>query len=283
MNQETLSCEGEIDQGERFGFGLNWRKYLRLLDEERIRRAENSLKKMHALDGFNGLRFVDVGSGSGLFSLAARRLGAEVVSFDYDPQSVACTKSLKRRFFPGDPHWTIIQGSVLDDDLLTQLGKFDIVYSWGVLHHTGAMWDAITNAASLVNTGGRLQIAIYNDQGNASRRWRRLKKAYVSAPRLIRWAILYPAMIRLWGPTMIRDAIRGRPFKTWKNYAAGGTGRGMDPWRDLIDWVGGYPFEVAKPEEVFDFCRNRGFELLRLRTCGGGHACNEFIFLRRCG
>ncbi len=48
-----------------------------------------------------GNSFLDVGSGSGLFSLAAMRLGADRVhSFDYDPQSVGCTKELKRRFPP---------------------------------------------------------------------------------------------------------------------------------------------------------------------------------------
>jgi 2-polyprenyl-6-hydroxyphenyl methylase/3-demethylubiquinone-9 3-methyltransferase len=55
----------------------------------------------------------------------------------------------------------------------------------------------------------------------------------------------------------------------------------MSVWYDLVDWVGGYPFEVAKPEEVFDFYRKRGFELSRLKTSGGGLGCNEFVFIRK--
>jgi len=276
----TTNWEEEFSSGERFAFGENWSAFLRHLDDDRIQRAEISLGTVLGSERLDGLRVLDIGSGSGLFSLAARRLGAEVTSFDYDPQSVACTTELRRRFSLNDEHWLVLQGSVLDKAFVANLGHFDIVYSWGVLHHTGAMWDAIENAASMVRPGGLLNIAIYNDQGATSRMWRRIKKCYVRAPGPMKWAVLAPAFIRLWGPTMLRDALRGKPFHTWSNYAAEGTARGMHPWRDVVDWVGGYPFEVAKPEEVFNFCRERGFELLKLRTCGGGLACNEFVFRR---
>jgi 2-polyprenyl-3-methyl-5-hydroxy-6-metoxy-1,4-benzoquinol methylase len=268
----------EIRAGERFAFGDNWASFLRVLDEERIRAAENSLRGMLAAERLEGKRFLDAGSGSGLFSLAARKLGAAVVSFDFDPQSVACTAELKHRYFPDDPNWRIEQGSVLDPDFLSGLGSFDIVYSWGVLHHTGAMWDAMEKIVSLVASTGQVFIAIYNDQGRASRIWKRVKKAYVAAPGGLKWLVLAPALARLWGPTIVRDALKGRPLRTWRAYD--NRGRGMDPWRDVVDWVGGYPFEVARPEEIFAFFRSRGFELRRLKTCAGGHGCNEFAFLR---
>src|SRR5205823_4976755 len=124
----------------RFRFGRNWARFLTVLDDERIAQAERSLIEMLGLTRLDGLSFVDAGSGSGLFSLAAKRLGAaRVHSFDYDPESVLCTQELKRRFFPGDVNWTIEQGSVLDPVYLQSLGAFDVVYSWGVLHHTGDM------------------------------------------------------------------------------------------------------------------------------------------------
>ena len=88
----------------------------------------------------------------------ARRLGATVTSFDYDPQSVACTRELRRRYFPDDAAWTVTEGSVLDRAFVDGLGTFDIVYSWGVLHHTGAMWDAIGLAAERVAPGGQFFI-----------------------------------------------------------------------------------------------------------------------------
>src|SRR5437867_10486767 len=137
----------QLARGERFGFGENWRDFLSKLTEDRVVQAELSLKDKLEMDSLAGKSFIDVGSGSGLFSLAARRLGAMVHSFDYDPQSVACTWELKRRYCPEDPHWIIEEGSVLDCAYLAQLGQFDVVYSWRVLHHTGAMWEALDNVA----------------------------------------------------------------------------------------------------------------------------------------
>jgi 2-polyprenyl-6-hydroxyphenyl methylase/3-demethylubiquinone-9 3-methyltransferase len=268
----------EVAAGDRFAFGENWTRFLAVLNEERIRHAEESLRANLGAPHLQGRRFLDVGSGSGLFSLAARRLGATVQSFDYDPQSVGCTRELKRRYFPDDAHWQIDAGSVLDPDYLKTLGQWDVVYSWGVLHHTGRMMDALANVAPLVAEGGHLFIAIYNDQGRPSRTWLKVKKAYSRLPSGLRWLVLWPAAIRLWGPTTMRDLAHGRPFHTWRTYAEGS--RGMSPWRDVVDWVGGLPFEVATPELIFDFFRVRGFQLQKLKTCAGGKGCNEFVFRR---
>ena len=260
-----------------FRFGENWAKFLAVLDEERIELAGRSLLQMLEVPDLTGRTFLDIGSGSGLFSLAARRLGAVVHSFDSDPQSVACTRELKNRYLPGDEHWQIESGSVLDRGYLQRLGRWDVVYAWGVLHHTGAMWQALENVAGLVQPAGKLYLAIYNDQGRGSRWWLRVKQAYNALPRGLRWLVLGPAVVRLWGPTMLRDACQGRPFHTWRNYAANSR-RGMSAWRDVVDWVGGLPFEVAKPEEILSFYRDRGLVLRNLTTCGGGHGCNEFVF-----
>ena len=275
-----MNCwDEEVCAGERFHFGENWARFLKVLDNERIRSAEGSLIEMLEIDNLDGKTFVDVGSGSGLFSLAARRLGAKVTSFDYDPQSVACTAELKKLYYPNDHRWSVEQGSALDREYLAGLGRFDVVYSWGVLHHTSAMWQALANVADLVGHNGNLFIAIYNDQGRASRHWKRVKHGYVNAPGPVKWVVLLAAFVRLWGPAVIRDSLQARPMRSWKDYSQQG-GRGMDPWRDVVDWVGGYPFEVARPEEILDFYRQRGFQLERLKTCGGGLGCNEFVFER---
>lgn len=260
---------------DRFEFGKNWGRFLRSLSQERIDEAEKSLKQWLNVEDLTGKSFLDIGSGSGLFSLAARNMGAEVFSFDYDQDSVRCTKYLKKKFYKEDDKWQIEQGDVLDKEYISKFHKFDIVYSWGVLHHTGNMYQAFENVYDLVSDGGKLFIAIYNDQGRRSREWRRIKKLYNSCPRCLRGFILIPCFIKIWTPMVIYDFTQLKPFHTWRNYK---TSRGMSPWWDVVDWVGGYPFEVAKPEEVFEFFHKRGFVLEKLMTAGKGYGCNQFVF-----
>lgn len=274
----------EIETGHRFEFGANWARFLTVLNDDRIRMAETSLQKMLMVENLKDKRFLDIGSGSGLFSLAARRLGARVFSFDYDPQSVACTSELKQRFFPNDPSWVIEEGSVLDSAYLSRLGQFDVVYSWGVLHHTGAMWRALENVVPRVVPAGKLFIAIYNDQGSQSRRWRALKRIYNTIPKFLR----QPFTVSVMGARELKfitiALLRGKPMgyvRNVRNYAEHSM-RGMSYWHDRIDWIGGYPFEVAKPEDIFSFYRDRGFRLENLKTCAGGLGCNEYVFIREC-
>jgi 2-polyprenyl-6-hydroxyphenyl methylase/3-demethylubiquinone-9 3-methyltransferase len=279
---QELRHADEVDRGERFEFGKNWQAFLDVLDEERIADAERSLQQMLGVDSLSGRSFLDAGSGSGLFSLAARRLGAERVrSFDFDPSSVACTRELRRRYFPDDPAWEVEEASVLDEDFVRGLGRWDVVYSWGVLHHTGAMWRALDHVQSAVSDDGLLFLSIYNDQGYKSRLWRLVKRTYNRLPGSLR--PLWTAAVM--GPYLLLDFAKTaagggaiRFLRSWTDDRGGE--RGMSRWHDLTDWVGGYPFEVAKPEQVFDFLRDRGFVLQRLFTAGGGLGCNEYVFRR---
>lgn len=273
----------ETTKEERFAFGENWSRFLSTLDEDRIQRAERSLQDMLERSDLRGIRFLDVGSGSGLFSLVARRMGAEVHSFDYDAQSVGCTQELRHRFFANDASWRVEQGSVLDSGYLAKLGQFDIVYSWGVLHHTGQMRQAMENVAPLVRPGGKLFIAIYNTQVPWTPVWRLIKKTYNRLPIFLRtpYVVLIGAGIEL--RSLVFNALTGNPlryFRSRKNYRSN---RGMSYWHDMVDWIGGYPFETAKPEEVFDFYRRKGFRLQRMTTCGGRLGCNQYVFQRTDG
>ncbi len=247
-----------------------------VMDDDRICHAEQSLVEMLGVQAIEGRSFLDIGCGSGLFSLAAMRLGASrVCSFDCDPQSVAATSGLRRRYMHHATTWTIKEGSVLDDTFLGALGQWDIVYAWGVLHHTGEMWHAFENVVPLVASGGILFTSVYNDQGPTSRRWWKVKSFYNTGVlgRTVVTTIFY-SYFGLRG--FVADALRLRnPHARYREYRKT---RGMSLFHDWRDWMGGFPFEVAKPEEVFDFLHRRGFTLSCMKTCGGTWGCNEFVF-----
>jgi 2-polyprenyl-6-hydroxyphenyl methylase/3-demethylubiquinone-9 3-methyltransferase len=245
-----------------------------VVDEHRIVEAEKSLRTMLAVETLEDRTFLDVGSGSGLFSLAARRLGATVHSFDFDPDSVACTREMRRRFRGDDGGWTIEQGSVLDRDFLAGLGRFDVVYAWGVLHHTGAMWTAVDHVIGLIAPGGSLFLALYNDQGKPSERWWRVKRLYCSGlPGRI--GVLGVLLTYYVGRPFLADLVHLRdPFARHRDYRRE---RGMSYVHDWIDWFGGFPFEVATADAVRDFCRQRGLVLDRAMLTTG-HGNNQFVF-----
>ena len=244
----------------RFGFGRNWKKYLSTMSDADIDIAKQSLLTMVSnADGsitdetIAGKRFLDVGCGSGLFSLCARSAGCKVVSFDYDPDAVSCAKELRDHYFPGDPDWTVLRGSVLDDEFLRSLNTYDIVYAWGVLHHTGDMWTAMDNVAGLTENGGTLCLAIYNDCGSRSQMWLRVKKFYNFnlATRIATSIVFVPYQIGRMAISSIRR--RTNLFAAYKRE------RGMHVVTDILDWIGGYPYEYAKWMEVVEFFRERGF------------------------
>jgi 2-polyprenyl-3-methyl-5-hydroxy-6-metoxy-1,4-benzoquinol methylase len=276
---------------DRFEFGANWRRFLETVDESRIEAAVGSLRQMLGVVSLAGQRFLDVGSGSGLFSLAAHRLGASVYSFDYDPQSVACTQEMKRRFAPEADDWTIEEGSALDAEYLAGLSPADVVYSWGVLHHTGDMWTAIDLVAQRVKPGGRFWLAVYNDQGRTTADWIRVKRCYQALPAFLRpllvtivgGCLLAHRLISATVSSLVHLLTLGNPLTPFRSLAGSvqaPDSRGMSRWYDLVDWVGGWPFEVARPEQVIDFLVERGFTLQTLKTVGGRMGCNEFVFER---
>lgn len=272
-------------QEKIFSFGQNWQRFLAAIDEERIKTAEASLTEFLGLDNLQGTTFLDIGCGSGLFSLAAVRLGAaRVVSFDIDVFSVQCCNYLRGR--EGNPEsWEVHTGSVLDKEFLTCLGKFDIVYSWGVLHHTGKMWDAVMNSASLVNPGGHYYIAIYNKilsrDGSTSwihDFWIKIKQIYNSSPAIASY-VLEPLAMSAYIAMLV--AKLENPVSHIRNYKSY---RGMS-WRtDATDWLGGYPYEFATVEEIFKFVRSRfpDFMLTNLKVTSG-RGLNWYLFRRAFG
>lgn len=287
MDGSSKTEAAPLDTDDRFEFGRNWANFLSTLNETRIEAAQRSVVNLLNITDLTSKRFLDAGSGSGLFSLCAHRLGANVTSFDYDQNSVACTRELKKRYANESDQWNVLQGSLLDSSFLETLGQFDVVYCWGVAHHTGHMWKALDNLTTAVSPNGQLVVAIYNDQQYITRGWGVIKRIYQRLPSFLQ--PLYVMMIWAYGflkraavtlaASLLRLVTLRNPFTPFVNWIKQNQDRGMHVWYDLVDWVGGWPFEVARPEEIFRFMRDRGFVMEEMTTLIG-HGCNEFVFRR---
>lgn len=264
-------------------FGRNWQYFVQnYLNEERIELASKSLVDFAGRERIQGKRFIDVGCGSGLFSLAAFRLGAEsIMSFDIDPLAVRCCEYLKEQ--AGNPkNWQIRTGNILDKGFLSQLGKYDFVYAWGSLHHTGDLWRALENALDLVAERGYIYLAIYNRSEcfgihsdgriGSSRFWVFIKRLYHILPSILQDLTDYLSIVMLFFVYLLMFK---NPIEKFKTYTR--DPRGM-PLKIIIkDWLGGYPYEFASVDEVFKFVKARNFTLENLKA-NDGLLNNEYLF-----
>lgn len=257
---------------KQFDFGKNWQAFSeQRVDTDRLVLACQSLHSLLQNDSLAGLSFLDVGCGSGLFSIAAYRLGASrVVGIDVNPRCIEISQHNRDRLIPTSPIEFHI-ASALQPNQLERFGKFNIVYAWGSLHHSGSMWAAMRNIASCVAPGGVLIVAIYNKH-ITSPLWKLIKQFYNQVP-----GIVQRVMILLFaGVIYIAKFLLTRRNPLKKE-------RGMDFWFDVIDWIGGYPYEYATSHEVKTFVTSRGFELRRLIPASIPTGCNEFVFEKQVG
>jgi SAM-dependent methyltransferase len=272
----SLGQDPEGHDGMRFGFGKNWADFIdKRLSPEVIDDSQRHMSGLLHTSDLSGKVFLDIGCGSGIHSLAALRMGAErIISFDYDADSVATTKRVRE--FAGAPtNWEVMQGSVLDPAFMTSLPKADLVYSWGVLHHTGDMWSAVRHAGSRMKDDGVFYIALYSSDNYVDPTpdyWMKLKRAYnLASKRRKRW-MEWLYMIRFHFFPSIKAG--QNPLNLMRDYGE----RGMTYWTDVRDWLGGWPMDFASLHETQQFCaREFGFSLVNLKT---GEGCTEYIFTR---
>ena len=267
------------DVSTHFSFGDNWADYSKTINEDRIASAVEDLRRILDRQSLQGVSFCDIGCGSGIHSLAALRLGAgPLLAIDIDPESVATTQGVLRKFAP-DRDRRVQVGSVFQLHLLRE--QFDVVYSWGVLHHTGAMWSAIQNASALVTPGGHLALALYRKTPLCPA-WKIEKRIYRKLP----YVLQVPLILAYSFVDLARLTIRRtNPITFIREYPKR---RGMNYWHDAHDWLGGYPYESASPEETVDFMGRQGFSLVRSwRTEASigltGSGCAEYLFRRNGG
>ena len=269
--------QDEVATGQRFEFGKNWKGFLEKLNDERISISQTSLSGMLGMTSLSNKSFLDVGSGSGLSSLAAKNLGANVTSFDFDNSSVWCTAELKNLYYPDDKSWNVMQGSALDSDFLGRLGRFDIVYTWGVLHHTGKMWVAIDKCLNLVNDDGIFFIAIYNDQGIKSHFWWIVKWIYNKLPRFLRKPFAYTSGFLVQLLMLLKYTLKLKPMVVLGPIFDYKQSRGMSMLSDIVDWYGGFPYEFSTYEYLLEYIQSKGFALQKGKEASS-LGCHELIF-----
>lgn len=253
-----------------FDFGINWANYSdKTLNQEKFEDAKKSLRSLFQKESFDGLSFLDIGCGSGIFSIAARGLGAEkVLGIDISPYSIdTCNKNAQRLKIQ-DKSLNFLNLDVLIEDKIKHLGLFDLVYSWGVLHHTGNMWKAMDVVTHVVKPGGLLALGIYRKHFT-SPVWLVIKKIYNYSPKWFQKILIfifYPIIFMAKWLVTFKN-----PFKMH---------RGMDFYYDVVDWIGGYPYEYASAEELIKFVEAKGFKLLLFKPAWVQTGNNEYVFLK---
>ena len=252
-----------------FNFGRNWRSFSdRAIDNRRFEMASNSLKELIGQEKIKGSAFLDIGCGSGIFAIAASLIGAQkVIGIDISKESVEASIDNKKRF-AGQSTIDFFHKSLFDDDIL-QMPKFDIVYSWGVLHHTGNMWRAIDIASKLVAPHSLFVLAIYNKHWSSGL-WKLIKRFYNAVPKFIQQLMVWFFCLIIATAKLI--VTRKNPFKKKK--------RGMSFYYDVIDWVGGYPYEYATKGQIINHLEKMGFKCIKFVKPAVPTGCNEFVFLR---
>lgn len=260
----------QATETKTFDFGENWEKFsIGTLNSAKFLECKNSLASLIGVQNLNGLSFLDVGCGSGVFSISAKELGAaKVVGIDVNPKCIATSKRNQEVLLGKTSGIAFVLLSVFDEAGVRNLGPFDVTYAWGSLHQTGDMWRAVDIASQTVKKEGLFVLALYNKHFTAPF-WDAVKYVYNYSPSWMKkaLAIVFTGII-----FVAKFAV------TFKNPLK--KERGMNFYYDVVDWIGGYPCQYASKEEVLSFMATRGFRLVRHVPPAVPTGNNEFVFVR---
>ena len=255
----------------RFLFGKNWQSYAKsALTQERVDHARVAFRNLLGDIPLENQSFLDIGFGQGLSLSLASEAGAKVLGVDIDSDNLEALNVTYKKVGLAEKPNIMIQ-SILDTAGLEKpelKEGFNIVHSWGVLHHTGDMALAVKNATSLVKEKGYFVLAIYNRHWS-SLSWKMIKWFYCFSPQLLKnimITIFYPIIY------FAKWCVTGRNPKDKM--------RGMDFFYDVIDWVGGYPYEYASVEEMKKMVEAHGFKCIKSIRANVPTGCNEFVFVK---
>jgi 2-polyprenyl-3-methyl-5-hydroxy-6-metoxy-1,4-benzoquinol methylase len=266
----TGGIQMHTNKATSFNFGVNWHNYsAKYLDETELESALKSLAELVGVENITDKSILDIGCGSGIFTIAASKLGAiKVVGIDISKESIETSLSNKHRFLP-DGNIEFLHKSVFDENI-RQLGTYDMVYSWGVLHHTGDMWRAIDISSKMVAAKGLYVIAIYNKHWSSTL-WTKIKYLYNISPAFVQKLMVYSFAVII---AIAKFMVTGKnPFKKKR--------RGMSFYYDVVDWLGGYPYQYASKAEIKKFMEAKKFELIKVTSPAVPTGCNEFLFLNK--
>jgi 2-polyprenyl-3-methyl-5-hydroxy-6-metoxy-1,4-benzoquinol methylase len=261
---------------KHFDFGKNWVSYAKKgLTPDRFAAAQNEMKLLMADIPLAGKSFLDIGFGQGLSLFAAQEAGAQVCGCDSNP---LCGDALRvtASKIGATPDFPVVIGSILSEqtcDSLRALSPaadrlFDIVLAWGVLHHTGNLAKAFAHAVSLTRKNGYLIVALYNRHWS-SPAWNIVKHCYCASPSIIQRLMVGIGAIIIAAAKLL--VTRQNPFKQQ---------RGMSFSHNVVDWIGGYPYEYASIDEVIAMGARQGCTCSKVVKAQVPTGCNEFIFIR---
>ena len=195
-------------------------------------------------EGVKGKKVLDAGSGSGMVSIAFAVMGASVTGVDITSK---CIENGRKRAKAFGVECRFVQSDLTMLDLHED---FDIIYSWGVLHHTADAKASFFRLVEHLRPGGEIIIAVYLRTAFSSF-WNFSRVFYQSSPGFAKTAFRRSASVLLNGYDAVRKALMKK-----ERYMLRGTSN-----EELVnDWFGVPHRTFHTYTEVYEWFREKGLD-----------------------